>query len=518
MAIEINLEKARTIMVQGTASHSGKTIVVTAICRILKDMGLKVAPFKAQNMALNAFVTDDGGEIGVAQALQARAAGIAPTVDLNPILLKPTGDSVSQVIIHGRVHASMGAVEYHAFKARAMGFVLESFTRLADEYDVVVLEGAGSPAEINLRENDIANMGVAALTKSPVVLVGDIDRGGVFASIVGTLELLEPHERARIKAFIINKFRGDRALLQPGIDFLTKRTGIETLGVIPYMARMGLPDEDGVALERALRKSGDGREDRAQSEENKLRIAVLRLPRISNFTDFDPFMEEPAVCLEFVDEPTALKGADMVIAPGSKNTQEDLSWLRSRGFEKALNAYRADGKTIAGICGGFQILGRSIRDPLGMESASRYSEGLGLLDIDTTLCFDKATFNVEATPTASVFGESAIIKGFEIHTGQSSASKRPLFRITKRGGRAVDIFDGALSEDGLVWGTYIHGIFHNEHLRQNLLTRLAEKKGVTLSAESIPYELRVEQNIDSLARSVGEALDMEGLLKIIGLN
>jgi len=518
MAIEINLEKARTIMVQGTASHSGKTIMVTAICRILRDMGLKVAPFKAQNMALNAFVTDDGGEIGVAQALQARAAGIAPTVDLNPVLLKPTGDSVSQVIIHGRVHASMGAVEYHAFKARAMGFVMESFTRLADEYDVVVLEGAGSPAEINLRENDIANMGVAALTKSPVVLVGDIDRGGVFASIVGTLELLEPHERARIKAFIINKFRGERALLQPGIDFLTKRTGIETLGVIPYLERMGLPDEDGVALEKALRGMGDGREDTAESAENKLRIVVLRLPRISNFTDFDPFREEPAVCLEFVAEPAALKGADMVIVPGSKNTQEDLFWLRSRGFEKALNACRAGGKIIVGICGGFQMLGRSIRDPLGMESASACSKGLGLLDIDSTLCSDKSTFNVEAVPATPIFGESAVIKGFEIHTGQSSASKRPLFRITKRGGVSVDISDGALTGDGLVWGTYIHGIFHNETLRQNLLARLAEKKGLRPSTDSIPYELRVEQNLDSLARSVGEALDMEGLLKIIGIN
>ncbi len=504
-------------MVQGTASHSGKTIMVAAICRILRDMGLKVAPFKAQNMALNAFVTGEGGEIGVAQALQARAAGIMPSVDLNPVLLKPTGDSVSQVIIHGRVHASMSAVEYHAFKARAAGFVMESFTRLAHEYDVVVLEGAGSPAEINLRENDIANMGVASMTDSPVVLVGDIDRGGVFASIVGTLELLEPDERARIKAFIINKFRGDRTLLQPGIDFLTKRTGIETLGVIPYMEAMNLPDEDGVALERAMGKRG-GMGEKGRVGEG-LRIVVLRLPRISNFTDFDPLQDEPSLSLEFAAEPAALKGADMVIVPGSKNTQGDLLWLRECGFDEALGRYRASGGTIAGICGGFQILGSAIKDPLGMESVSPCSEGLGLLDIETTLCRDKTTFNVEATGITPVFkGPTLPIKGFEIHTGQSSPSERPLFKITKRGGRAVDISDGAVTEDGLVWGTYIHGIFHNDALRGALVAHLAGRRGMRPPLGTVPYEARLEQNLDALARSVRGAMDMPRLLKIIGIN
>ncbi|MFQ5353846.1 MAG: cobyric acid synthase, partial [Thermodesulfobacteriota bacterium] len=365
MAREINPKKARTIMVQGTASHAGKTIITTALCRIFRDMGLRAAPFKAQNMALNSFVTACGGEIGVAQALQARAAGTAPTVDMNPLLLKPTGDAVSQVIIHGRVHASMSAVEYHGFKGEARAFVMESFSRLAVDHDVVVIEGAGSPAEINLRENDIANMGVASLTDSPVLLVGDIDRGGVFASIVGTMELLPPDEGARIKAFIINKFRGDITLLQQGLDFLTARTGIETLGVIPYMEAMNLPDEDGVGLGRAVSAAGDGTGDPGAGL--KVRVVVIRLPRISNFTDFDPLRDEPRVSLEFAVGPGSLKKADLVIVPGSKNTQSDLRWLVDKGFAAALKEYRSSGGLILGVCGGFQMLGRSIRDPHGVE-------------------------------------------------------------------------------------------------------------------------------------------------------
>ncbi len=504
-------------MVQGTASHSGKTVIVAALCRIFRNMGLRVAPFKAQNMALNAFVTNEGGEIGVAQALQARAAGIDPSVDLNPVLLKPTGDSVSQVIIHGRVHASMGAVEYHAFKGRAGDFVMESFTRLAGAYDVVVLEGAGSPAEINLRENDIANMGVARMTKSPVVLVGDIDRGGVFASIVGTMELLRPDERARIKAFIINKFRGDMSLLQPGIDFLTGRTHIETLGVVPYMEDMGLPDEDGVALERAFRSGGKrGSKTGVAKTGGLIRIVVIRLPRISNFTDFDPLREEPSVSLEFAEDPSALKGADMVVLPGSKNTQDDLRWLRTRGLDRAIGRYRASGGTVAGICGGFQMLGAFIKDPLGMESASSCSAGLGLLDIETTLQGEKTTFNVEATPLCSFFGAGGV-RGFEIHTGRSSPSKRPLFRITGRGKDRVDILDGAVSDDGAVWGTYIHGIFHNDALRAALLAGLGEGKGMKPCVGTLSYESALEQNLDALARSVRESLDMARLLEIIGI-
>lgn len=503
-------------MVQGTASHTGKTIMVAGLCRILRDMGLRVAPFKAQNMALNAFVTDEGGEIGVAQALQARAARIAPSVDHNPLLLKPAGGSACQVIIHGRVFASKSPEEYNAFKSRAMDFVMESFTRLANSYDVVVLEGAGSPAEVNLRENDIANMGIAARTDSPVVLVGDIDRGGLFASLVGTMELLEPHEKVRVKAFIINKFRGDVALLQPGIDFLTERTGIETLGVVPYMEALNLPDEDGVALERTLNSPGREAEADEAKAGGRIRIVVLKLPSISNFTDFDPFGEEPSVSLEFRVEPSALRGADMVILPGSKNTQRDLRWLRSRGLDSALGEYRASGGVIAGICGGFQMLGRSISDPLGIESSEPRSPGLGLLDIETTLRGDKTTFKVEARAINPLF-EGASIKGYEIHTGQSTPSKRPLFAITKRGADSVDITDGAVSGDGLIWGTYIHGLFHNDGLRQTLLTRLAEARGLQPPAGILQYEAILEQNIDALARTLRESLNMPRLLEIIGI-
>ncbi|MFQ5427786.1 MAG: cobyric acid synthase [Thermodesulfobacteriota bacterium] len=514
MAIEINPKRARTIMVQGTASHAGKTIITTALCRIFRDMGLRTAPFKAQNMALNAFVTAGGGEIGVAQALQARAAGISPTVDMNPLLLKPTGDAVSQVIIHGRVHGTMSAVEYHGFKGEAMAFVEESFSRLAAEHDVVVLEGAGSPAEINLRENDIANMGVASMTDSPVVLVGDIDRGGVFASIVGTMELLEPHERDRIKAFIINKFRGDISLLQPGLDFLTGRTGIETLGVIPYMEAMNLPDEDGVALERAMRCAGE--QGRNSKGEARVRIVVIKLPRISNFTDFDPLREEPHVSFEFVVNPEGIEGADMVVVPGSKNTQSDLKWLADRGFARALGKYRASGGNIMGICGGFQILGRSIRDPHGVESATSCSEGLGFLDIETTLCKEKSTFNVEARPLCVSMGRE-VVKGFEIHTGESTPSKRPLFTITRRGEAPVEILDGALSEDGRVRGTYIHGLFHNEGLRQSILAPLASARGLPY-LDSTPYEESLEQNLNTLAMRARESLNMERLLEIMGIS
>ncbi len=513
MIKKIHSKRALTIMVQGTASHTGKTIITAALCRIFRDMGFRVAPFKAQNMALNSFVTAEGGEIGVAQALQARAAGITPTVDMNPVLLKPTGDSVSEVIIHGRVHATMSAVEYHAFKKQAAGFVMESFLRLAAEFDVIVIEGAGSPAEINLRENDIANMGVAEMTDSPVLLVGDIDRGGVFASIVGTMELLEPHERARIKAFIINKFRGDIRLLQPGLDFLTSRTGISTLGVVPYISAMNLPDEDGVALERAMRAAPKGGE--SNEGEGVLRVVVIRLPRISNFTDFDPFREEASISLEFVEAAEALKGADLVFVPGSKNTQSDLRWLREQGLDDALEEYRASGGTIVGICGGLQILGRTIGDPLGRESSTAASEGLGFLDIDTTLSLEKSTFNVVAVPAVGFLGGAAV-EGFEIHRGESTPSKRPLFTITKRGGADVEVMDGAVSEDGRVWGTYIHGLFHNESLRGALIGSLARGKGLKLP-DSISYEQGLEENLDSLAGEIKKNINMESLLRIVGL-
>ncbi|MFQ5736952.1 MAG: cobyric acid synthase, partial [Thermodesulfobacteriota bacterium] len=344
---------AAPLMVQGTGSHVGKSVLTAALCRIFRDRGFKTAPFKAQNMALNSFVTRTGCEIGRAQAFQAEAAGVEPTADMNPVLLKPTGDSVCQVIIHGRVFGAMSAVEYHSFKKEAGKYVMESYARLASEYDVIVIEGAGSPAEVNLREGDIANMGVARMTGSPVLLAGDIDRGGVFASLVGTMELLTPDERERVKGFVINKFRGDIELLRPGLDFLSQRTGLPVLGVVPFFDASTLPDEDGVALQGAGASPRDG-------GGGEVRIAVLKLPRISNFTDFDPLKLCAGVGLAFIEGPDGLAGADMVIIPGTKNTLSDLGWLRERGFGEALAAFAKGGGMVAGICGGFQMLGTSV--------------------------------------------------------------------------------------------------------------------------------------------------------------
>src|SRR3990167_6937579 len=336
--------EGRPIMLQGTASHVGKSILVAALCRIFKEQGLKVAPFNAQNMALNSFVTKDGGEIGRAQAFQAEAAGLEPAVDMNPILLKPTSDMGSQVIIHGKVYDNMKAKEYHKFKKEAAKYVIESYRRLAQKNDLIIIEGAGSPAEINLRENDIANMGLAEMVDAPVILIGDIDLGGVFASLIGTLELLTPVEKKRIKGFIINKFRGDFKLLKPGIDFLEDKTGLPVFGIVPYLKDIKLPDEDGVVLEVKSQKSKVKNKD--------LIIAVIKLPRLSNFTDFDPFRFEPDVCVKYVTEPAELDGADVIIIPGSKNTLEDMEWLRKSGLADAIIRYAKNGGRVIGICGG----------------------------------------------------------------------------------------------------------------------------------------------------------------------
>ncbi|HLC18718.1 MAG TPA: cobyric acid synthase [Thermodesulfobacteriota bacterium] len=495
---------ARSVMLQGTSSHVGKSVLAAALCRILGDRGLKVAPFKAQNMALNSFVTPGGGEIGRAQAFQAEAARVEPTVDMNPVLLKPTADSMAQVIIQGRIWANMSAVEYHAFKSRAREFVAESFSRLSEKYDVIVIEGAGSPAEVNLRENDIANMGVAELAGSPVVLVGDIDRGGVFASIVGTMELLAEGEKDRVRGFIINKFRGDLGLLRPGVDFLTRRTGVPTLGVIPYLNGMMLPDEDGVALE------SPGKVPRGDN--GKVNIKVIRLPRISNFTDFDPLKAEPDVRLKFVENPDEIGKAAMVIIPGSKNTVEDLAWLKSKGFDAALRRFHSRGGSVIGICGGFQMLGVSVEDPLRVESSVSRMEGLGLLDGVTVLKREKKTFQVAAEAALAPGGPPVRVNGYEIHMGETKSKARSFARIFERNGTAVDIPDGAVSGDGLVWGTYIHGIFDNDAFRNEVIEGL--EKGCSAR---VSYARVKEEGIAALSRTVEENMDMKALLGIIGI-
>ncbi|MBI5681917.1 MAG: cobyric acid synthase [Deltaproteobacteria bacterium] len=496
-------------MIQGTSSHVGKSILTAAILRIMRSDGIKAAPFKAQNMALNSFVTKDGGEIGRAQVLQAEAAGILPTVDMNPILLKPTSDMKAQVIIHGKVYRNMGAKEYHKFKKEAVRYVMESYRKLADKYDVIVIEGAGSPAEINLKENDIANMGLAKMIDAPVIIVGDIDRGGVFASIVGTMALLNPSERKRVKGFIINKFRGAIGLLKPGLDFLEKRTRLPVLGVVPYINDIALPDEDGVALERS-------QESGVRSQE-KIKIAVIKLPRISNFTDLDAFRFEPDVDVRYITNSEELNNADLVIIPGSKNTIEDLKWLWDRGIAGRVNKFAENGGRVIGICGGFQMLGKYVKDTYGAESNIKEMKGLGLIDAETIIEREKNTYQVEAKIQSGVRSQGLRVKGYEIHMGETTGNVQPFSIITNRNGSTVKIQDGAVSSNGRVFGTYIHGVFDNDEFRADFLNEIRNERGFIMQ-KFVLFDKKKRENIDKLAEAVKNSLDMKKLYAVIGLN
>ena len=427
-----------TLMVQGTTSDAGKSTLVAALCRLLKREGVKVAPFKPQNMALNSAVTADGGEIGRAQALQAIAAGVAPTTDMNPVLLKPSSDTGAQVIIHGKVRAEMNARDYHQYKTVAMRAVLESHTRLCAAYDAVVVEGAGSPAEINLRDRDIANMGFAEAVDCPVILVADIDRGGVFAHIVGTLACLSASEQQRIIGFVINRFRGDIKLLEPGLDWLEAQTGEPVLAVLPYLHGLFLDAEDAVQP--------------VQASKGAFRVVVPSLPRMSNHTDFDALRAHPDVDLRFVRQGEAIPDADLIILPGSKHTRADLEWLRAQGWPERIARHLRYGGKVIGICGGFQMLGTAVDDPLGIEGAPGTSTGLGLLELTTAMGAEKRL--QLASGTCAFDGGGAAVSGYEIHMGSSSgaALALPAFTID---GRA----EGARSSDGQIIGTYLHGLF-----------------------------------------------------------
>ena len=427
----------KTLMVQGTTSDAGKSTVVAALCRLLKREGVRVAPFKPQNMALNSAVTADGGEIGRAQALQAIAAGVAPHTDMNPVLLKPSSDIGAQVIIHGKVRAEMNARDYHQYKTVAMGAVLESHARLAAQYDAVVVEGAGSPAEINLRDRDIANMGFAEAVDCPVVLVADIDRGGVFAHIVGTLSCLSQSERDRTIGFVINRFRGDIKLLEPGLEWLEQQTGKPVLAVLPYLHGLFLDAEDAVQPVQAARGA--------------FRVVVPSLPRMSNHTDFDALRVHPDVDLRFVRQGEAIPPADLIILPGSKNTRGDLAWLRAQGWPERIAHHLRYGGKVIGVCGGFQMLGHSVADPHGVEGAAGDTSGLGLLDMATTLTRDKRLAQVSGV---CAFAADAAVSGYEIHMGVSdgAALATPAFHIGQRP-------EGAMSADGQLLGTYLHGLF-----------------------------------------------------------
>ena len=483
-----------TLMVQGTTSDAGKSTLVAGLARVLVRRGVSVAPFKPQNMALNSAVTIDGGEIGRAQALQAQAARLAPHTDMNPVLLKPNSDTGAQVIIHGKARSDMNARDYHDFKPRAMAAVMESYARLKSQYDVVLVEGAGSPAEINLRDRDIANMGFAEAADCPVVLVADIDRGGVFAHLTGTLDCLSASEVARTRGFIINRFRGDKSLLDPGLDWLEAKTSKPVFGVVPYLHGLQLDAEDAIKTEQAANSGA------------RFRVIVPATPRVSNHTDFDVLRAHPQVDLQFIGPGRAPPPADLIILAGTKATTTDLAWLRSAGWEVALQRHLRYGGKVIGICGGMQMLGRMLHDPLGSEGPAGSMQGLGLLDYETSFAPDKQLRQVRGT---LCLDGAPPVTGYEIHMGVSigAALDRPSCLLEDHrladGGRP----DGAISPDGQVLATYLHGVFDHPEACRALLqwAGLADPQAIDLNA------LR-EASLERLADTLEQHLDMTRLL------
>ena len=499
--------QGKALMFCGTGSDVGKSVLTAGFCRILSNRGVLVAPFKSQNMALNSAVTPEGGEIGRAQAVQAEACRMSPHTDMNPVLLKPNSDTGSQVIVQGKVVGNMAVRQYNAFKPQAFERVRESFARLSSRADFIVIEGAGSIAEINLKAHDIANLKVAQMAGAPVILVADIDRGGVFAQIVGTLELLDPEEKALVKGVIINKFRGDASLLTPGIEFIEQRTGVPVLGVVPYFTGFRIPEEDSVALSRRT----EGR--KAGRSEGKINIGVVKLPRISNYTDFQALEAETDVALEYIEGADQLHGLDLLILPGSKSTIADLSFLAAGGLSTAINAFPGN---IFGICGGFQMLGRRILDPLGVESGAGGAQGLALLDVETVMQASKETHQGEALllPAGERLAPGcAGVSGYEIHMGETlvGADSLPFATITRRSGGQV--LDGAVSPDGRVCGTYLHGLFDNCGFRRAFLNRLRQEKGLEPVIAAAPPE----DPFQLLAAHLERHLDMERLLALCGI-
>lgn len=484
---------ARALMFQGTASHVGKSVLTAAFCRIFCQDGVRVAPFKAQNMALNAAVTPDGLEMGRAQALQAQAAGLEPTVDMNPILLKPTAGVRSQVIMRGRPVGDLSWRQYkEEFHARALQAVQEAVDRLQSSHDLIIAEGAGSPAEVNLKHWDLANMTTAKLLNANVILVADIDRGGVFASLVGTLELLPPAERALVKGLMINRFRGDPILFVDGVRWLEERTGLPVLGVVPYLHDLGLDEEDSMGLTGVTRESG-------------LDIAVIRLPRISNFNDFDPLAAEEGVSIRYVDNPRHLGYPDAVIIPGTKNTVDDLRWLYARGMAAGIDRLARAGVPLVGICGGFQMLGRELLDPAGIESAPGVTPGLGLLPVETT--FDPVKQTVRVVGRAG----GVPVTGYEIHMGRTRLLEgaEPFAEL------AGGLEEGARA--GQILGTYLHGIFESTPFRRRWLNGLRERRGLPPLPEDGRQADPREAALDRLAGHVRRHVNMARLRAILAL-
>lgn len=507
-----------TIMLMGTSSHVGKSILATALCRIFYQAGRRVVPFKAQNMALNSYVTKDGGEMGRAQVAQAEAAGLAPMVDMNPVLLKPTGNSCSQVIVDGKPIGNMSAREYHKGKSvQLFGHVTAALTRLQQQFDTIVIEGAGSPAEINLKEDDIVNMRVAKYLQAPVLLIADIDRGGSLAALVGTLELLDEEERALVKGLVINKFRGDVTLMTPAVDFLEQKTGKPVLGIVPYLEHLGIDDEDSVSLEEKEHEA------ERQKQTKELHLAVVETPKISNFTDFDALADEPDAEVLYVRDAEELLAAapDVILLPGSKNTTEDLLHVRESGLAQAIRQLVDGGTPLVGICGGYQMLGEEIADPHHTESSHDVVKGLGYLPMKTVFAEEKRTVQVAADCPGMEFYDGVLmgkgLSGYEIHMGRTefTAPVRHPFHLTRQGENAVNIWDGALSEDGRIFGTYLHGVFDHDGFRRQFLNVLRLHRGLRPLPVQRNRHLEKERAYDRLAETVRKSLDMEKLAAIM---
>lgn len=499
---------AKTLMIQGAASSVGKSLLVAGLCRLYARRGLRVAPFKAQNMSNNAGVTPAGGEIGRAQVSQAEACGIPPHVDMNPVLLKPEADSRSQVVVLGRRLASLPARDYYRRKAELWEVVTAALARLRARADLVIIEGAGSPAELNLKRGDIVNMAVARHANSPVLLAGDIDKGGIFAQLLGTLWLLEPEERLLVKGLIVNKFRGDPGLFADGVRILEERGGVPVLGVVPWLHDHGIPEEDGASL----LDCGDVSPLSARDATTPLLdIAVIKLPRIANFDDFDPLAAEPGVRVRFVQTPEALGRPDAIILPGTKHTLADLAWLRATGLADAVAARCRQGAGLVGICGGYQMLGRVIRDPDGVEGGGE-AAGLGLLPVEVTFVGEKMTQQATGRPLGHWpwLHRDEPLTGYEIHAGRAETAA-PLLELSRLNGSRA--FDGAATPDGRIWGTHLHGLFHNDDFRRAWLSSL----GWHPSGPPMPYLARKAAAYDRLADALAAALDVRRLDAIIGL-
>lgn len=499
--------EAKTLMLVGASSSVGKSLLATALCRLYARRGVRVAPFKAQNMSNNAMVTPDGGEIGRAQAVQAYASGLEPHVDMNPILLKPEADSRSQVVVEGRPSETLAARDYYTRKQVLWGSVTAALDRLRLTYDLVIIEGAGSPVELNLKRNDIVNMAIAAYAQSPVALIGDIDRGGVFAQLLGTLWLMADDERALVKGLIVNKFRGDPALFAEGLQILEARSDLPVLGVVPYLHQHGIADEDAVVLET--------RQPEVVSRA-AVDIAVVRFPRISNFDDLDPLALEPGVRVRYVDVPEALGQPDAIVLPGTKSTMADLEWMNESGLSAAIRAQANRGVAVVGICGGYQMLGDAIHDPAGLESRRAHMAGMGLLPVVTQFAARKATHQGTARLLARQgFLSSAPdepLRGYEIHAGRTE-STTPLLEIA-RVDSGETVFDGAVNEDARIFGTCLHGLFDNDAFRRAWLSSLGWQEQ---RAPGTTASLRREAAFDNLADAVEAALDIARLDRIIGL-